>query len=86
MAKKSALKRLRQSEKHRLRNKAVKSEVRTYGKKVLAAVDANNKEDATSQLRKVSSLYDKAVRKGAIKQNTASRSKSRLAAKVNRIS
>jgi len=86
LAKKSALKRLRQSEKHRLRNKAVKSEVRTYGKKVLAAVDANNKEDATSQLRKVSSLYDKAVRKGAIKQNTASRSKSRLAAKVNRIS
>jgi len=86
LAKKSALKRLRQSEKHRLRNKAAKSEVKTYGKKVLAAVAANNKEDATSQLRKVSSLYDKAVSNGAIKQNTASRSKSRLAAKVNRIS
>jgi small subunit ribosomal protein S20 len=86
LATRSALKRLRQSEKRLLRNKAVKSELKTCRKKVLAAVEANNKEEAKAQLTKAVSLYDKAVQKGVIKLNTAARGKSRLAGRVNKIS
>ena len=86
MASKSALKRLRQSQKRRMRNKAVKAEVRTCRSKVLTAVEQNNKEEAAANLRKVASLYDKAVKKGIIKTNTAARSKSRLAGRINTIS
>ncbi len=85
MATKSAAKRLRQSEKRQLRNKGVKSELKTYRKKVLAAVEANNKEEAQAQLTKAVSLYDNAVQKGIVKLNTAARNKSRLAGKVNKI-
>ena len=86
MATRSAIKRLRQSEKRRLANKAVKSELRTEHKKVLQAVEAGSKEEAAAQLRKVASLYDKAVKKGTVKPNTAARNKSRLATRVNGIS
>ena len=83
MAIPAALKRLRQSEKRRLRNKDTKSEIKTYRKKVLTAIEAKNKEEAAVQLKKVITLYDRAARKGIIKPNNAARSKSRLAAKVN---
>jgi small subunit ribosomal protein S20 len=79
----SALKRWRQSEKRRLRNKAAKAEVKTYRKRVLAAVEEKKKDEAAIELKKVISLYDKAAGKGIIKRNNAARSKSRLAAKVN---
>ena len=85
MATKSALKRLRQSLKHELRNKGVKSEIRTCRRKILEAVEAKNKEEAAAQLRKTVSLYDKAVKKGILKPNTAARNKSRLTVKVNQI-
>jgi small subunit ribosomal protein S20 len=83
LAIRSALKRWRQSEKKHLRNKDVKSEVKTYYKKVLAAIESKNKEEAASAFKKVASLYDRAVRKGIIRLNNAARSKSRLAAKLN---
>jgi small subunit ribosomal protein S20 len=79
----AALKRWRQSEKRRLKNKATKAEVKTYSKKVLAAVEGKKKDEAVVELKKVISLYDKAARKGIIKSNNAARSKSRLTAKVN---
>lgn len=83
MAIPSALKRWRQSEKRRLRNKATKAEIKTHRKKVLAAIEAKKKDEAVAELKKVISLYDRAARKGIVKPNNASRSKSRLAAKVN---
>mgnify|MGYP005845301343 CR=1 FL=1 len=83
MAIPSALKRWRQSEKRRLRNKATKAAIKTQRKKVLAAIEAKKKDEAVAELKKVMSLYDRAARKGIIKPNNASRSKSRLAAKVN---
>lgn len=70
---KSAAKRVRQNEKKRLRNKAVKSHVRTMIKKVM---ESENKEEA---LKKAYSALDKAVKKGVIHKNAAARKKSRLA-------
>ena len=83
MAIPAALKRWRQSEKRRLKNKATKAEIKSYRKRVLAAVESRKKDEAAAELKKVISLYDKAARKRIIKPNNAARSKSRLAAKVN---
>jgi len=76
---KSVAKRVRQNEKRRLRNKAVKSYVRTMIKRVLESED---KEEA---LRKAYSALDKAVKKGVIHKNTAARKKSRLAKLVKKM-
>lgn len=80
---KSSKKRIVIGERNRLRNQAVKSRVKTFIKKVLVAVDANNVDDATTALNIVYKELDKAVTKGILKKNTVSRKKSRLAAKVN---
>lgn len=75
---KSAMKRLRQSEKARKRHKAIKSELKTYEKKLRAAIGEGNGEQARSQLNIVFSKLDKAVKKGTIHRNKANRKKSRL--------
>ena len=80
---KSSKKRIVIGERNRLRNQAVKSRVKTFVKKVLVAVDANNVDEATTALNTVYKELDKAVSKGILKKNTVSRRKSRLAAKVN---
>lgn len=79
----SAKKRVMVAERNRVRNVAVKSRVKTMTKKVLAAVENNNLELATATLSIAYKEFDKAVSKGVLKANTASRKKSRLAAKVN---
>ena len=80
---KSSKKRIYIGERNRIRNQAVKSRVKTFVKKVLVAVDANNVDEATTALNTVYKELDKAVSKGILKKNTVSRRKSRLAAKVN---
>ncbi len=80
------LKNIRQNEKRRLRNRAIKSEMRTYIKKVLVAVKDKNKETAESALKTVYSALDKATSKGVVHANHARRHKSRLVAKVNSLS
>jgi small subunit ribosomal protein S20 len=75
----SVIKRHRQSLKHRARNVEVKSKLRTLIKKARQAIDARNNQDASAQLRAVDKALGKAVRKGIIKRNTASRWLSRLA-------
>jgi small subunit ribosomal protein S20 len=77
---KSAKKRLRQSHVRRDRNRAVRSELRTRIKTLLATEDA---KDAAEQYRAVSSLLDRAARKGVIPSNAAARRKSRLARYVS---
>lgn len=77
---KSQIKRNRQNEVHRLRNKAVRSEVKTAVKRALAAAEAGEPTD--DLFRKAQKSIDKAVSKGVIKDNTAARQKSRLAAKL----
>jgi small subunit ribosomal protein S20 len=77
---KSQIKRNRQNEVRRLRNKSVRSEMKTAMKRVLAAVEAE--EPADDLLRQAQKRIDKAVAKGVIKPNTAARHKSRLASKL----
>jgi small subunit ribosomal protein S20 len=79
---KSAKKRLRQSHVRRDRNRAVRSELRTRTKNLLATEDAT---EAAEQYRIVVSLLDRAARKGVIPSNAANRSKSRLALHVSRL-
>ena len=80
---KSSKKRIFIGERNRLRNQAIKSRVKTFIKKVLVAVDANNVDEAKTALSVAYKELDKAVTKGILKKNTVSRKKSRLAAKVN---
>ena len=82
---KSAIKRARQSVKRHQRNKAILHGTKTVAKKVKAAVTDKNPELAQSILRDATSALHKAVTKGAIHQNTASRRISKLALKVKSI-
>lgn len=79
----SAKKRVLIAERNRERNQAVKSRVKTMIKKVLSAVEVKEVEAANAALSVAYKELDKAVTKGIIKKNTASRKKARLAAKVN---
>ena len=79
---KSAEKALRQSITRNLRNKAVKSKVRTTIKKVETARDQTQ---AKELLKQTFSLLDKAVKRNVIHFNQASRTKSRLTKLVNQL-
>lgn len=80
---KSQIKRNRTNEKARLRNKAVKSEVKTYVRVVREAVAAGDKEAAVAALAVASRKLDKAATKGVIHKNQAANRKSGLAKAVN---
>ena len=82
---KSAKKRILVNETKAERNKSIRSAIKTYTKKVEAAVEANDKEAAASALKVASTEIDKACSKGVFHKNTASRKKSRLAKLVNKI-
>lgn len=79
----SAKKRIAVAERNRERNQAIKSRVKTMNKKVVVAVQDKDAEVAQNALSVAYKELDRAVSKGIIKKNTASRKKSRLAAKVN---
>jgi small subunit ribosomal protein S20 len=83
--KKSALKALRQSEKKRARHNVVKAGLKWLRRQFLKAISKKDKEGAQSLYLKLQKTLDKAVQKGAIKKNTASRSKSRLFKKLNNL-
>lgn len=79
---KSAIKRIRQSEKRRVRNRAVRSRMRTFVKQANTAIVAGE-EDAAEAVRAAISELDRAARKGVIHPNNAARHKSRLMKKLN---
>jgi small subunit ribosomal protein S20 len=79
----SAIKRHKQSEKRRLRNATVKSSLRTAVKKVTEAVTAGKADEAKTNLQKAVSELDRAVTKGVLHRNNASRKISRLTKKLN---
>ncbi len=79
---KSQLKRIKTNEKARLRNKAVKSELKTYVRRVREAVASGDKEKASEALVTASKKLDKAVSKGVIHSNQAANKKSALAKAV----
>lgn len=80
---KSTIKRARQALKRLQRNRTVLSAVKGVIRKVVGAVDAKDAPAAKASLREATSALSKAVTKGILKRNTASRRISRLAAKVN---
>lgn len=79
----SAKKRHRQSEKLNLLNASFKSKLRTHRRKLLHAIGDEKRDEAQNLLRSLVSLYDKGVKKGMYKANTAARQKSRLTKRVN---
>ncbi|MFD7442196.1 30S ribosomal protein S20 [Streptomyces sp. NPDC059909] len=79
---KSQIKRNKTNEKARLRNKAVKSSLKTAIRKAREAAAAGDVEKATVAAREASRKLDKAVSKGVIHKNAAANKKSALAAKV----
>ncbi len=80
---KSAKKRIITSNKSRMTNKVHKSAMRTEIKKIEVLISEGNKEAALTQLNLVNKRVDSAVTKGVMHKNTAARTKSRLAKKVN---
>jgi small subunit ribosomal protein S20 len=79
---KSALKANRQNIKRREHNRALRSQLRTGLKSIRKSLDVKNVEGAKTALRDLQSLVDKMATKGMIHRNTASRYKSRLAARI----
>lgn len=79
---KSAIKRNRQNEVRRVRNKQVHSEVRT---RTRAAVEAAGTDEGPEALKAAIKRIDKAVAKGKIHKNTAARKKSRLIKHIRRV-
>lgn len=79
----SAIKRHKQSEKRRLRNATVKSSLKTAVKKVTEAQAAGKADEAKTNLQKAVSELDRAVTKGVLHRNNASRKISRLTKKLN---
>jgi len=77
---KSQIKRNRQNERRRLRNRQVRSEIQTRTKTVLAA--AQGGEETAESLRAAIKRIDSAVSKGVLHRNTAARKKSRLVKRV----
>ena len=79
---KSQIKRIRTNELARVRNKGVKSELKTHVRRVREAVAAGDKDAAATALRSASTKLDKAVSKGVIHAKQAANRKSALAKAV----
>ncbi|HEY3691056.1 MAG TPA: 30S ribosomal protein S20 [Pseudonocardiaceae bacterium] len=80
---KSQLKRIRTNEKARLRNKSIKSSLKTAIRRFREAAATGEKDRALGELRTASRQLDKAVSKGVIHRNQAANRKSAMASRVN---
>lgn len=78
----SAKKRARQAEKRRTHNASLRSMVRTYIKRVVAAVEAGDHATAMAAFNTAQPVIDRIADKGIISKNKAARTKSRLNARV----
>ena len=83
---KSQIKRIKTNAKRTERNKAVKSELRTWVRKFREAAAAGDADAARSALTEASVKLDKAVSKGVIHQNQAANKKSAMARKMASLS
>lgn len=75
---KSAIKRIRQNERNRQRNVAVRSRVKTFVKKALEAIDSRDPQRIRAALPAALSEIDRAASKGVLHPNNAGRKKSML--------
>jgi small subunit ribosomal protein S20 len=83
---KSALKRHRQNQKRRLRNKIIRSQLKTSVKSYVTAIEIKDKAAAQEAAKAAISTISKTASRGVIHKKTASRKISRLARKVNTLS
>ena len=81
----SALKKNRQDQKRRLRNRAHASRLRTQMKKIQEALQGGDAAAATGLMKETVSLVDRTAKHRVIHRNAASRTKSRLARALNKI-
>ncbi|MBI1357900.1 MAG: 30S ribosomal protein S20 [Acidobacteria bacterium] len=82
---KSAIKRIRQTEKRNTINRHNRSTLRTQVKKLIKAIEAGESTEAQTLFSPTVSLIDKTVRKGGLNKGTADRMKSRLSARVKSV-
>ncbi len=82
---KSQIKRNKQNERARQRNRAVRSALKTASKKVRLAAASGDPEAALQRAREAARAYDKAASRGIVHRRTAARHKSRLARTANRV-
>jgi small subunit ribosomal protein S20 len=82
---KSAIKRIRQTEKQTLRNKEIKSRLRTFCKRVLTTIESGDAVAAQAALKDAISELAISARKGIIHPNQASRRTKRLSARVKQL-
>ena len=80
---KSQIKRNRQNEAARLRNKSVRSALKTYARRVRESLAAGDREAADAAFRRAARAYDKAASRGVIHPNNAANHKARLARALN---
>jgi small subunit ribosomal protein S20 len=83
--KKSAWKETRKSKLRHERNISVKSDLKTFMRKLESLVSAKKKEEALAIYKLVASKLDRAASRNVIHKNTASRKKSRLMKRVSKI-
>lgn len=81
---KSAIKRVRQSEKRTQRNRYFKSTARTYVKRARRLIETGELTEAEAVIVQAYQALDKAAQKGAIHKNKAARNKARLTKALNR--
>jgi small subunit ribosomal protein S20 len=81
----SALKRARQTERRTARNRANRSRLRTALRSLRESLAKGDKQAAEQNFRLTVSALDKAIQKGVIHENTASRYKSRLSARLTKV-
>ena len=77
---------VRQNEGRTVRNRNIKSELKTLKKKLLNLVESKDKEKAQGLLKTVSSKFDMAAKKNVIHKKNSDRNKSRLSKKVSGLS
>ena len=82
---KSQIKRIRTNEQARLRNKSVKSSLKTAVRRFREAAESGDREAALSALNVASRQLDKAVGKGVIHANQAANKKSAMALRANQL-
>ena len=80
----AALKQLRKDGRRQQRNQAVRTELKTLTKRLLALLSAQKLDEAATLLHVVAKQYDHAASKGIVHPNTAARYKSRLTLQLNK--
>ena len=81
----SVMKKHRQSERNRARNRAAKSTIRTFTKKAVVAAEQGDFESAAKFQKVVQGLVDRAAKGSTMHKNGAARRKARLAARIRKM-